>query len=150
MKTLPIGAIIMWKNSSSTIPTGWAICDGNNGTPNLVGCFVQGASSDGEVGTGTSSGNHSHTQPSASSSDGSHTHPMSISISGSSGTTSNVYKSPYTSSPKVATSGHGHSGGSGTTGTSNPANHSHTAGGTTGTTELLPTHCLLYYIMRVQ
>ena len=38
--TIPINGIIMW--NGSTIPTGWAICDGTNGTPNLSGKFIIG------------------------------------------------------------------------------------------------------------
>lgn len=38
--TVPVGAIMMW--SGTTPPTGWALCDGNNGTPNLKGRFVVG------------------------------------------------------------------------------------------------------------
>ena len=38
--TIPIGGIIMW--NGSTAPDGWALCDGNNGTPNLSGRFVMG------------------------------------------------------------------------------------------------------------
>jgi microcystin-dependent protein len=38
--TIPVGGIILW--SGSTIPTGWALCDGNNGTPNLIDRFVYG------------------------------------------------------------------------------------------------------------
>ena len=39
-KLLPKGSIIMFDGSSS-IPEGWAICDGKNGTPNLVGKFIK-------------------------------------------------------------------------------------------------------------
>ncbi len=35
---LPTGAIIMW--SGTTIPKGWIICDGENGTPDLKGRFI--------------------------------------------------------------------------------------------------------------
>ncbi|MEM0995966.1 MAG: hypothetical protein AAGN35_02755 [Bacteroidota bacterium] len=35
------GMIMMW--SGSTVPSGWAICDGGNGTPDLRGRFVVGA-----------------------------------------------------------------------------------------------------------
>jgi microcystin-dependent protein len=38
---VPKGAIIMW--SGSQVPAGWALCDGNNGTPDLRGRFVLGA-----------------------------------------------------------------------------------------------------------
>ena len=39
---VPAGAIIIWYSASnpSTAPTGWAICDGNNGTPDLRGRFI--------------------------------------------------------------------------------------------------------------
>lgn len=36
--TIPIGGIIAW--SGQTVPDGWAICDGNQGTPNLSGKFI--------------------------------------------------------------------------------------------------------------
>lgn len=35
----------MWYGSTDTVPEGWAICDGSNGTPNLVDRFVVGAGS---------------------------------------------------------------------------------------------------------
>lgn len=37
---IPVGGIIMW--SGSTAPTGWALCDGTNGTPDLRGRFIVG------------------------------------------------------------------------------------------------------------
>jgi microcystin-dependent protein len=40
--TIPIGGIIIWSGSATALPTGWAICDGTNGTPNLTGRFVLG------------------------------------------------------------------------------------------------------------
>jgi hypothetical protein len=39
--TIPVGGIIMW--SGDSVPDGWALCDGNNGTPDLRGRFVMGA-----------------------------------------------------------------------------------------------------------
>ena len=36
------GMIILWSGASDNIPTGFALCDGNNGTPNLSGRFVVG------------------------------------------------------------------------------------------------------------
>ncbi len=36
------GIITMWSGSADSIPAGWAICDGNNGTPDLRGRFVVG------------------------------------------------------------------------------------------------------------
>ena len=40
--SLPIGSIIMW-NSTTPPPTGWRICDGSNGTPDLQGRYIIGA-----------------------------------------------------------------------------------------------------------
>lgn len=40
---VPVGGIIMWSGSIATIPQGWYICDGNNGTPDLRDRFVLGA-----------------------------------------------------------------------------------------------------------
>jgi microcystin-dependent protein len=37
---LPIGTILMWSGSIATVPAGWHICDGTNGTPNLTGRFI--------------------------------------------------------------------------------------------------------------
>lgn len=49
-KLLPKGSIIMFGGASVDIPNGWAICDGQNGTPNLVGKFVKAGSTSGEEG----------------------------------------------------------------------------------------------------
>ena len=43
----------MWNGSE--IPKGWAICDGKNGTPNLIGKFIKASEEAGETGGG---GNH--------------------------------------------------------------------------------------------
>lgn len=45
---LPVGSIIAF--SGNTIPENWALCDGTNGTPNLVGKFIKAGSSTGEEG----------------------------------------------------------------------------------------------------
>lgn len=47
---VPSGAIIMWSGSLDTIPAGWALCDGSNGTPNLMSRFIVGAGSGYSVG----------------------------------------------------------------------------------------------------
>jgi microcystin-dependent protein len=41
----PKGGIIMWSGTVAAIPKGWALCDGQNGTPNLRDRFVVGAGS---------------------------------------------------------------------------------------------------------
>lgn len=38
---VPSGAIAMWSGLLANIPTGWVLCDGNNGTPNLIAKFVR-------------------------------------------------------------------------------------------------------------
>lgn len=39
------GMIIMWHGDPSAIPAGWALCNGANGTPNLLDRFIVGAGS---------------------------------------------------------------------------------------------------------
>lgn len=46
---VPSGTIAMY-NGRSEIPEGWAICDGNNGTPNLVGKFIKAVSAIDQIG----------------------------------------------------------------------------------------------------
>lgn len=41
--SVPIGAIFIWSGSIATIPSGYSLCDGTNGTPNLRDKFVIGA-----------------------------------------------------------------------------------------------------------
>jgi hypothetical protein len=43
---IPIGGIILWSGSVATIPDGYALCNGSNGTPNLRNKFILGAYSD--------------------------------------------------------------------------------------------------------
>ena len=40
---VPKGGIIMWSGEARNIPSGWALCDGGNGTPDLRGRFIVGA-----------------------------------------------------------------------------------------------------------
>lgn len=35
--------IVLWSGAIVDIPAGWALCDGNNGTPDLRNAFVIGA-----------------------------------------------------------------------------------------------------------
>ena len=77
---VPVGGIIMW--TGTTIPTGWALCNGSNGTPNLQDRFIVGAGSGYSVaGTGGSANStlvsHSHTATTSATStvsDPGHTH----------------------------------------------------------------------------
>jgi hypothetical protein len=43
--TIPTGVISLWYGSIGSVPTGWYLCDGANGTPDLRNRFVVGAGS---------------------------------------------------------------------------------------------------------
>ena len=64
--TLPSGVIVIWSGSTGSIPSGYVICDGSNGTPDLRNSFVLGAGNSYTVGqTGGSTDaivvSHTHT-----------------------------------------------------------------------------------------
>lgn len=40
------GMIMMWSGTIATVPTGWLLCDGSNGTPDLRNRFIVGAGVD--------------------------------------------------------------------------------------------------------
>lgn len=44
--SFPVGAIVLWHGSAASIPDGWKLCDGQNGTPDLRDRFVVGAGHD--------------------------------------------------------------------------------------------------------
>jgi microcystin-dependent protein len=44
------GIIVMWSGAINKIPTGWLLCDGTNGTPDLRNRFIVGAGTDYSVG----------------------------------------------------------------------------------------------------
>jgi len=86
---IPTGIITMWSGTIATIPSGWYLCNGSNGTPDLRAKFIVGASSDETsiaktniTGALTQSGgskdsvvvSHTHT---ATSTDAGHTHSVS-------------------------------------------------------------------------
>jgi len=41
---IPTGIITIWSGSIGDIPNSWVICDGNNGSPNLLSQFLQSVS----------------------------------------------------------------------------------------------------------
>lgn len=43
--SIPTGIITMWSGSIGSIPSGWVLCDGTSGTPNLSGRFIVGYNS---------------------------------------------------------------------------------------------------------
>lgn len=60
---VPSGAILIWSGAISNIPDGWALCDGNNGTPDLTDRFVLHADADdgGTNNVGDTGGEKEHT-----------------------------------------------------------------------------------------
>jgi microcystin-dependent protein len=76
--TIPVGGIIMW--SGGSVPTGWALCNGNNGTPDLRNRFIVSSGSGYAVGATGGSANavlvsHSHTATSTVTDNG-HAHTL--------------------------------------------------------------------------
>ena len=63
INSVPQGLISMWSGTLGTIPSGWNLCDGTNGTPNLSGRFIVGyQNSDPDYGTiGNTGGEKEHT-----------------------------------------------------------------------------------------
>jgi len=63
---VPTGLIAIWSGSIGSIPSGWLLCDGTNGTPDLRNSFILGAGNTYSVGqTGGSADaivvSHTHT-----------------------------------------------------------------------------------------
>lgn len=56
---IPSGTIVMY-NGKSDIPEGWVVCDGNNGTPNLVGKFIKAVSNPDDIGDNSTDLNSSN------------------------------------------------------------------------------------------
>lgn len=159
---VPSGVITMWSGSLTSIPSGWALCDGQNGTPDLRDRFIVGAGSSydpgdtggsdsvtltesqipshshgsGTLGT-SSAGSHSHSSGSyTTSTTGSHTHNYTSGRLLASGSTDQVGsdRNPYFVSLTETTSSAGsHSHNiTGNSGTS--GSHSHSISGTTSST----------------
>ena len=59
----PSGGIIMWSGAIADIPAGWFLCDGTNGTPNMIDKFIIGAGS--TYNPGDTGGEATHTLTSA-------------------------------------------------------------------------------------
>lgn len=60
----PTGTILSWSPAAagtSTIPTGWVLCNGGNGSPNLIGRFVIGSRPNGDGSTPSAGGHGAQT-----------------------------------------------------------------------------------------
>ena len=134
---IPKGIIVMW--SGATVPEGWALCDGQNGTPDLRNRFVLGAG--GGYGIGTTGGNseinlaHSHTI-------NDHTHSYSGNTGAAQGDVVNRTKDNnlYT----TAGTAHYHSYSGTTGGASDRGTNSQL-----GNTNILPPYYALAFIMKL-
>ena len=79
------GMIILWSGAIADIPGGFALCDGNNGTPDLRNRFIVGAGDMYAVdGTGGSA-NHTHIFETAG-----HTHEIALGTGIEAGTSFNT------------------------------------------------------------
>lgn len=47
---IPAGTIVMWSGPTDEIPHGWALCNGENDTPDLRGRFIVGAGDEYQIG----------------------------------------------------------------------------------------------------
>ena len=137
---LPSGCILIWSGSTGSIPSGYLICDGTNGTPDLRNSFVLGAGNSYTVGqTGGSADaivvSHTHTATSTVTDPG-HVHglPGSLQLLGTAGSV-NTFVSISSSNTNSATTGI-------TVATSNAST------GTSGTGKNLPPYYALAYIMK--
>jgi hypothetical protein len=140
---VPSGGIILWSGSTGSVPSGWYLCDGTNGTPDLRNSFIVGAGNTYAVGAtgGTADAivvSHTHTATSVVTDPG-HFH------------NTNYNFATYT--------GGGSSGANNTFGNvNNPQTDTKTTGitvattnataGTSGTNQNLPPYYALAYIMK--
>ena len=107
---VPSGGIILWSGSTGSVPSGWYLCDGTNGTPDLRNSFIVGAGNTYAVGAtgGTADAivvSHTHT---ATVTDPGHSHtvPNSPFVNGSGGTyASGSYITYGTPTTSTATTG---------------------------------------------
>jgi len=134
--SLPIGTIILWETPD--IPEGWNICDGNNGTPNLINRFIYGASNDGQI--MASGGTSTHTHSTSIAAAGGHNHTGSRTIGG--GDKIGVHVGTGST---AASTGHTHTGAS--ISVTSVGSHTHSLS-TSGTASNIPTYITKCFIMK--
>jgi len=138
---LPTGTIVLWSGSIGSIPSGWVLCNGSNGTPDLRNRFIVGAGSTYAVdATGGSADavvvSHTHTATSVVTDPG-HLHSIgTIAVQAGSGSTS-ARQGGGAGSDNVNTN---------TTGITVATTNNST--GVSGTNANLPPYYALCYIMK--
>lgn len=130
---VPSGVIVMWSGAVSAIPSGWVICDGTNGTPNLTDRFVVHADADtgGTRNVGSTGG--ANTVTLATGNLPSHTHSFAANATtgagGShtpAGSISNAGNHTHSADGNLAAASAGaHSHGAGNLANASAGNHSH-------------------------
>ena len=140
------GMIMLWSGSFATIPTGWALCNGTNGTPNLAGRFIVAA--DGDYAVNATGGSAdatlpSHTHTGTTNTGGSHNHTIPHYLVQAVGGTGDIdrdneYQQWKALSGQVTSTHAGHT-------------HSFTtnSSGTSATNANLPPYYALAYIMKL-
>jgi len=145
--TIPAGLISLWSGAVGAVPSGWYLCDGANGTPDLRDKFLVGAGSSYAVGAtgGTADAivvSHTHTATSSSSvSDPGHTHTINQGTGYASGSSGR----PATDDSAAASTMDSNSA---TTGISVSTSTTVASAGTSGTGQNLPPYYALAYIMK--
>lgn len=105
---IPVGVIVMWSGSIASVPTGWRLCNGLNGTPDLRNRFIVGAFQDvGGVANTTITGGNTTTGGSKDATLVSHSHTASVTDPGHAHTTT-----PSTSFLRASAGGNGSNSGS--------------------------------------
>ena len=101
--TVPSGLIAIWSGAVGSIPSGWYLCDGTNGTPDLRNSFLVGAGNSYAVGAtgGTADAvvpTHTHTATSVVTDPGhNHTYNVPSNTLPQSGSSTNCYVPSLTS-----------------------------------------------------
>lgn len=142
--TIPAGMISLWYGSIGSVPLGWYLCDGTNGTPDLRDKFVVGAGSTYSVAATGGSANailvsHTHTATSTSTvTDPGHFHSLSLpAAAGGSGNIASGGSSLGTTNTTTKT-----------TGITVATTTSNTTEGVSGTNANLPPYYALAYVMK--
>jgi len=143
--TIPTGVISLWYGAIGSVPVGWYLCDGSNGTPDLRDKFVVGAGSTYSVNaTGGSADSvvvsHTHTATSVVTDPG-HTHnvPILSGSGGEGGTPNSLTRTSGAATFNETTD-------SNTTGITVATTN--TSAGVSGTNANLPPYYALAYIMK--